>query len=182
MMLRRQEGTKQRPLQSMPSVLKECCNVLCFSKFDENHRIMKLKMIKIHFFFWPDSKYKFFQPFTLFSTSLLCFPLELIKKKKKKEQTAIGAQGSRWWGGEFRISSGHLLPPRPGAQLLLPELGASAPIRQDNGLNKAPWLLVGCCELGTQQPEAFSSSCLAGYTFRDASNAVSPRHLPMMLS
>lgn len=151
-MLRGQEGTKQRSPESMPSVLKEYCHLLFLSKFDENCRIMKLKMIKIHFFSWPDSKYKFFQPFTLFSTSLLCFPLELIKKKN---QTAIGAQSSRWRGREFRISSGHLLPPRRGAQLLLPELGASVPIRQDNGLNKAPWLLVGCWELGSQQHEDF---------------------------
>lgn len=119
MMLRRQEGTKQRPLQSMPSVLKECCNVLFFSKFDENHRIMKLKMIKIHFFFWPDSKYKFFQPFTLFSTSLLCFPLELIKKKKKRtDSNRSSGQQMVGWG-----VSDKLWPP-PAAQAWSPAASA----------------------------------------------------------
>lgn len=116
MMVRGQEGTKQRSLEPMPSVLKECCNSLFFSKFDENHRIMKLKMIKIHFFFWPDSKYKFFQPFTLFSTSLLCFPLELIKKKsdshRSSEQQMVG------WG-----VSDKLWPP-PAAQAWSPAASA----------------------------------------------------------
>jgi hypothetical protein len=140
-------GTKQTS-GITPSVLKECCNLLLFffSKFDENCRIIELQMIKIHVFFWPDSKYKLFQPFTLFSTSLLCFPLELIFKN----QTVIETQSSRWRGGELGVALAHPLPPRHGVQLLLPELRASISSRQDNSLNKDSWMLVGCCELGTQ--------------------------------
>lgn len=83
-------------------------------------------------------------------------------------------------GGEFGISSGHLLPPRHGAQLLLPELGGLCFYWARQCSERGPLVVGGCCELGTQQHETFSSSCLAGSTFRNASNAVSPGQLPTM--
>ena len=45
-------------------------------------------------------------------------------------------------------------PPPPGPPPPHPPPhwgGGSVSIGQDNALNEAPWLLVGCCELGTQR-------------------------------
>lgn len=171
MMLRGHGGDRTKTSGARPSALKACCNLLFFFfEFDENHKITELKMIKIHFFFWPGSKYNFFfnsshcflQVCFVFLLNLFCF---------LKNQTAIETQRSRWWGGELGAALAHPLLSRHGAQLLLPGLGASASIRQDNSLNGAPWSLVGCCELGTQQHKASPSSRLAGCTFRNAMNA-----------
>lgn len=103
MMLGRHGGIKQRPLER-PQVHEEQAMIwggaFSFPKFNEKHRTIELKMVKIYYFFFTNSKYKLFQSFTLFfSPVCFVFPLELIFKN----QTAIKTLRSRWWGAGWGL-------------------------------------------------------------------------------